>query len=433
MKRAQGFLIAFLLLASSPSFALTAEQVQKLEDSKKKAAQLISKGNYNQAIPLLKDVLATDPTDKAAARYLAIAEEQAIEPFCSKAAEAYQAEDYEGAISQWRKISGMAPSDVRIEKLIELAKSKMHETSMEAMFALVDRFLAEGNYELAVRELENILMIEPGDKRAQALLTSTKETYLNTRLKEHYAAAEAFMKDKRYDLAITEWEQILRIDANQEAASRLIASARRMKLGPMYDQARTLYREGDYISARDMYHKIAAENPTDQDIKKAIVRLNDTIAVVQKVDGKGPAQEMLRKAFSNYIAPDGNPKASIAAAWYASQIEPDNEMFMAARDLLESKQIAALRTMEPPVRDMNVIDQYLFAALSHIYEGRYDLAIQKCLIVLELQPQNVLALKRLGSAYFVMGKKDKAREAWEKALKLAPEDQELKRFIKQSE
>jgi Flp pilus assembly protein TadD len=86
--------------------------------------------------------------------------------------------------------------------------------------------------------------------------------------------------------------------------------------------------------------------------------------------------------------------------------------------------------MEPPVGDMNIIDQYLFTALNHIYDGRYDLAIQKCTIVIELQPNNILAWKRLGSGYYAIGKKDKAKETWEKALKVAPDDPELKQFIR---
>jgi Flp pilus assembly protein TadD len=81
---------------------------------------------------------------------------------------------------------------------------------------------------------------------------------------------------------------------------------------------------------------------------------------------------------------------------------------------------------------MNIIDQYLFGALNHIYEGRYDLAIQQTSIVIGLQPTNVLALKRLGSAYFAIGNKTKARAAWEKALKIAPDDAELKTFLRQA-
>jgi cytochrome c-type biogenesis protein CcmH/NrfG len=60
------------------------------------------------------------------------------------------------------------------------------------------------------------------------------------------------------------------------------------------------------------------------------------------------------------------------------------------------------------------------------------LTIQECNLVLELEPKNVLALKRLGSAHFAMGRKDKAREAWEMALAISPKDSELKGFIKRT-
>jgi tetratricopeptide (TPR) repeat protein len=103
----------------------------------------------------------------------------------------------------------------------------------------------------------------------------------------------------------------------------------------------------------------------------------------------------------------------------------------AIKDFLERKYASNLSTMEGPVGDMNIIDQYLFAALNHIYDGRYDLSIQECTIIIELQPENILAWKRLGSAYYAIGKKDKARETWEKALKVAPDDTELKQFIRQ--
>ena len=64
----------------------------------------------------------------------------------------------------------------------------------------------------------------------------------------------------------------------------------------------------------------------------------------------------------------------------------------------------------------------------HAYQYRPG----ECTIVIELQPNNILAWKRLGSAYFAIGKKDKARETWERALKIAPDDVELKQFIKQA-
>ena len=49
--------------------------------------------------------------------------------------------------------------------------------------------------------------------------------------------------------------------------------------------------------------------------------------------------------------------------------------------------------------------------------------------LLEIEPDNVLALKRKGSAYFALNQKDKARDLWQQAFKLAPDDAEIKKFL----
>ena len=53
-----------------------------------------------------------------------------------------------------------------------------------------------------------------------------------------------------------------------------------------------------------------------------------------------------------------------------------------------------------------------------------------CRQVLDLEPSNVLALTRMGSAYWVMGAKDTARKLWQEAQKLDPSNPELQEFIK---
>jgi tetratricopeptide (TPR) repeat protein len=200
-------------------------------------------------------------------------------------------------------------------------------------------------------------------------------------------------------------------------------------MGRLYAEAKQAYERGDYITSRDSYSKIIADNPTDLDVKTIIARLDDVIKVSLKIEENGPAGDMLRMALTQFIAVDGNRKTSMAAAWYANQLNPA-PLTLAVKRFLELKYASMLSTMEPPVGDMNIIDQYLFTALNHIYDSRYDLAIQKCTIVIELQPNNILAWKRLGSGYYAIGKKDKARETWEKALKVSPDDPELKQFIR---
>ncbi|MBI5641050.1 MAG: tetratricopeptide repeat protein, partial [Nitrospirae bacterium] len=298
---------------------------------------------------------------------------------------------------------------------------------------LVDKFLKEDKYEMAVKELEKILMISPDETKAKDLLRSTTKAIVDNEVKVHYEKADAFMKQKRYDLAIEEWREILKVDKEQEAASRLIAATIRSTfLGSAYNKAEKLFTEGDYTASLEQYNRISIDNPTDQYVRKIITRLNDVLKLTPRAEKQGQSWDMVRKSLTNYISPDGNQRVALAASWYAVQLDPDNTIALAVRDFLEHELITVVRTMEYPTRDMNIIDQYLFAALNNIYGGRYDIAIQETGLVLELQPRNILALKRLGSAYFAMKNKDKAREVWEKALKIAPDDAELKKFINQA-
>jgi tetratricopeptide (TPR) repeat protein len=353
-----------------------------------------------------------------------------MEPYCKDASEAFQNEDYAKAIETWDKLSKMNPEDRRFSTLIETTKNLITDKTTSELYQHAEKFVRDGDYKSAVNELEKILAVRPFDSKARSLLTTAKSNVVDVRTKKHYDQAEAYMKEKQYDLAIAEWKKVLEIDDTQELASRSIAAAVREKMGGLYAEAKQAYERGDYITSRDYYNKILADNPTDLDVKTIIARLDDVVKVALKIEEKSQAGDMMRRAIANYIAVDGNRKASMAAAWYASQLS-QSSLSTAVKDFLERKYASILSTMEGPVGDMNIVDQYLFAALNHIYEGRYDLSVQECTIVVELQPNNVLAWKRLGSAYYAIGKKDKARETWEKALKITPDDGELKQFIRQ--
>ena len=78
---------------------------------------------------------------------------------------------------------------------------------------------------------------------------------------------------------------------------------------------------------------------------------------------------------------------------------------------------------------MNLLEYKRSIALDHMYGARYHQAIDALNEVLSLEPDDLVALKRLGSAYYSLGLHKKAREAWTRALRLAPNDPQLKKFL----
>ena len=67
--------------------------------------------------------------------------------------------------------------------------------------------------------------------------------------------------------------------------------------------------------------------------------------------------------------------------------------------------------------------------LEAIYDGRYLSAISEGTDVLDLEPSNVMALTRLGSAYYAMNEREKAKQIWTKALQYDPSNEVLKKFL----
>jgi tetratricopeptide (TPR) repeat protein len=425
------FLILAIVLCSPAASALTKEEASRIERLKIDAIDYFNMDEYKKAVPLLNEILSIDPQDKTASRYLLIFRRQVKEPYCKLAAEAYMSGDYPEAISQWEKILELDPDDMRVRVLVEETFTTTDDTASESMFELVNKLIREGRYDDAESELKKILQSYPENQQARLMLDSIHRSLTDTTIKSLYDQANIYIEKKEYDLAIEQWKKVLAIDKGQELASRQIAKVQKKRLDDLYTSARKLYIQGDYIGSRDNYNRILADNPTDMNTKKIVRRLNDTINIVPQLKQKGKVWGILRKGLTHHISLNGNPKVAVAAAWYAMQLKPENTLIMAILDFIEREHISVIRTMEGPVKEMKMVDQYLFASLNHIYEGRYDLAIQECRLVLELEPNNVLALKRLGSAYYAMGKRQSAKNTWNRALKLNPKDRELREFIKQ--
>ncbi|RAP37703.1 hypothetical protein DID80_03820 [Candidatus Marinamargulisbacteria bacterium SCGC AAA071-K20] len=69
--------------------------------------------------------------------------------------------------------------------------------------------------------------------------------------------------------------------------------------------------------------------------------------------------------------------------------------------------------------------------LEAYYAGNYQEALGEYKTVTEIMPHSSTAYKRLGSIYFQLKDFDNARRYWEMAIKIDPDNLELKRFVKQ--
>jgi tetratricopeptide (TPR) repeat protein len=193
-------------------------------------------------------------------------------------------------------------------------------------------------------------------------------------------------------------------------------------------QAKKAYREGAYFQARTQLLKAKVFDetlmPLYQKLDRIIKALNFTY------DGEIEEQELgelIKKSISLYL--EDEIEKGINILHYVLSRAPHNEIANKVLKVILLDAQAKIKKDYWEKPEINIVDKKLWLALKHFYEGKYPLVIKVCQDVLSLEPKNVLALMRLGSAYYMMGNLKKAQEAWQEALKLEPENEELKRFL----
>lgn len=76
-----------------------------------------------------------------------------------------------------------------------------------------------------------------------------------------------------------------------------------------------------------------------------------------------------------------------------------------------------------------LVKEKLRKAAGWFYDQHFDAAVRECEEVSIIDEKNPVAWTRLGSAYFMMGDKDKAKRAYRKAVQLNPEDRMTKQLM----
>jgi Flp pilus assembly protein TadD len=88
-----------------------------------------------------------------------------------------------------------------------------------------------------------------------------------------------------------------------------------------------------------------------------------------------------------------------------------------------------LKLIDTKPENAGILDHKKDLALHDIYDSKFYLAVKELEDVLRLEPEDVTALKRAGSAYLQLKDYQKARQAWQKALELSPDDAQLKEYL----
>jgi predicted Zn-dependent protease len=246
---------------------------------------------------------------------------------------------------------------------------------------------------------------------------------------KRYAVALDHFSNGRYSQAIIEWTEIVRKDPEQGSAEKMIRLAREQIEKRDKEQQQQVFD----LAAAGMFHDafIALQallerdpnHPTYQTLERRLDRVSE---IVVRAPG-GSAWTAARRGLQGYIAIEDDLQLAFNGLRYAKELDSADKRFdrliklvLAERPSLEEDEITS---------GMGLIEYKRFQGLNLIYDGRYNQAIRNLQQVLQLLPQDVVSLKRMGSAFFALKKYKEAEAAWTAAIKADPTDRELHDYL----
>ncbi|MFH0948467.1 MAG: PorV/PorQ family protein [Elusimicrobiota bacterium] len=213
---------------------------------------------------------------------------------------------------------------------------------------------------------------------------------------------------------------------------RTILKSRKEKIKLLDKGIDYLCKNGMYSEALSKVNELLEIDYTNSKWKKLGTRLRKITEIISSDTISGKVHDLIRKSISAYLVMEKDERIALLAIRYARQIDSENQV---AIELLQfmKQEYPNVAKKEVVVDGKTIVDQKLaFAlfALEYIYDGGYRQAIMECEDVLALEPNNELALKRAGSAYFALGNKDMARRMWQRAKRINPKDPEINEFLR---
>lgn len=250
-------------------------------------------------------------------------------------------------------------------------------------------------------------------------------------LRELYDKAFGYYVTEDYSKAIEYWNLVLRTDPKQVTARNMIEEARQKMAGTsasLKSAFARLLERGRYAEALMKLEEMLASDPTSPYYQKLQGKLRRIADLAPQKPSSSKAWTAAGEAIASWLSDTEDLPFAYDALRYASELAPSDKTFPRLVKALETES-PQLKLNDTKPENVGVLEHKKEMALHHIYDSKFYLAVKELEGVLRLEPSDVTALKRLGSAYVQLKDYRMAKQAWQKALKLSPEDEQLKEYL----
>jgi Flp pilus assembly protein TadD len=189
------------------------------------------------------------------------------------------------------------------------------------------------------------------------------------------------------------------------------------------------FQDGNFALATQKFNQALDAQPDNKQVQAMLARLMNVTGFIPQAVGGEEFQTFVRKGAIAYV--DGRDlKASVNALRYAFNKNPKDDKLLNLLNMVEKEAGVAeiTRRLDGP-EQFTWIDQKIYDARQAVYDGKYDAAVRRSQDVLDLEPNNVIALEIMGSAFYMMEQKEKAMAVWRRVLELDPANRSVREFM----
>lgn len=234
-----------------------------------------------------------------------------------------------------------------------------------------------------------------------------------------------------YQKAMEYWNMVLRADPKQVTARNMIEEARKKMAGSAAGRKAAFTRlleKGRYSEAGVKLEELLATDPNDPYYLKAQKRLGVIAGILPRRPSAAKAWSKAGEGIMAWVGEKEDLSFAYDALRYACELAPSEHSLPKLVKALEEES-PRLKLDDTKPANSGVLDHKKDLALHDIYDSKFYLAVKELEGVLRLEPYDVTALKRAGSAYLQLKDYRRARQAWQKALDLSPGDAQLKEYL----
>ncbi len=191
----------------------------------------------------------------------------------------FEAEDYERAIGEWRKMLAISPDNPIAKEHIAKAAADL-ERKILSLINQADRLGRQGQYYAAIKVLNKARLLNPDEEKVELIDQKAAQYDKQLTFEDLYQQGYRYYVQKDYENAMKSFEKALSYEPNNERIKKAFFDAKaraNARKEPLTGDAREKYmegirefREGNYQKALDIWEVLLEKYPYNKYILDSI-------------------------------------------------------------------------------------------------------------------------------------------------------------------